>query len=46
MKYEVKIRINGFISYVEVTANSASQVHQIIRAQYGESATILGTTRK
>ncbi|MDA8967947.1 hypothetical protein N9F76_01500 [bacterium] len=46
MNYEVKIRVNGFVSYVNVTANSVSQAHQLIRAQYGNSATILGTTRK
>ena len=46
MEYEVKIRINGFVSYVNVTANSVSQAQQIVRAQYGAAVDVLGTTRK
>jgi hypothetical protein len=46
MNYEVKIRINGYVSYVSVTANSVSQAHQFARAQYGGNVTILGTIRR
>jgi hypothetical protein len=44
MTYEVKIRLNGFVSHVMVTANSVSQAHQLVRSQYG-SVDILGTRR-
>ena len=43
MNYEVKIRINGVISYVQVTANSAGLAHQQVKAMYGSNATILYT---
>lgn len=46
MNYEVKIRINGVISYVQVTANSAGQAQQQVKAMYGSNATILGTKIK
>lgn len=45
MTYEVKIRVNGFVTYVNVVANSVSQAHQLVFAQYG-NVDILGTNRR
>ena len=42
--FEVKIRLAGRVSYVEVTANDSAQARSIIYAQY-DDVTILQTKR-
>jgi hypothetical protein len=46
MNFEVKIRVNGVVHYVNVTANSAGQAIALVRAQYGSAVEILGTSRR
>jgi hypothetical protein len=46
MKYEVKIRIKGVVSYVNVTANSVAQAIQQVKAMYGPGVEVLGTNRR
>ena len=43
--FEVKIRLEGRVSYVEVSANDSAHARSLIRAQYGDAVTILQTTR-
>ena len=35
MKYDVKIRFQGHISWVTVDANNAHQAKELVKAQYG-----------
>ena len=46
MNFEVKIRMNGLVHYVNVTANSAGQAIALVRTQYGSAVEILGTSRR
>jgi hypothetical protein len=43
--YEVKIRLAGRVSYVEVSANDSAQARMLVNAQYGGAVTILQTKR-
>ena len=44
-EFEVKIRLQGRISYIEVTARDAAHARLLVRTQYGDSITILQTKR-
>ena len=44
-QYRVKIRFNGAISYVTVSANSAGQAKQLVLAQYGSQVDVLSVSR-
>lgn len=46
MKYEVKIRFQGHVSYVEADASNASQAKALVEAQYGEKVTIISCSVK
>ena len=41
MRYQVKIRFQGHISWVEVDANGSDQAKALVRQQYGEQVTVL-----
>jgi hypothetical protein len=41
MRYEVKIRFQGHISWVEVDANGNDQAKALVKAQYGEKVVVL-----
>ena len=43
--FEVKIRLAGSVSYVEVTARDSAQARKLIQAKYGNAVTILQTKR-
>ena len=43
--FEVKIRLNGRMSYVEGTANDSAHARMLVTAQYGHGVTILQTKR-
>ena len=43
--YEVTIRLNGWLSQVNVTASSAGHAKQLVEAQYGGNLTVLRTKR-
>jgi len=43
--FEVKIRLQGRVSYVEVTARDAAHARSLVAAQYGDVITILQTKR-
>jgi len=43
--YEVKIRLDGRISYVTVTAGDAGHAKKLVEAQDGGSVTVLQTRR-
>jgi hypothetical protein len=43
--FSVKIRIEGRVSWVEVTARDAAHARLLVRTQYGDSITILQTKR-
>lgn len=43
--FDVKIRLAGSVSYVEVTARDSAQARKLIQAQYGITVTILQTKR-
>jgi hypothetical protein len=43
--FEVKIRLEGRVSYVEVEARDAAHARLLVRTQYGDAVTILQTTR-
>ena len=44
-QFEAKIRLQGRVSYVRVTASDSAHARSLIRAQYGASVTILQTKR-
>lgn len=44
-QYSVKIRFNGTISHVTVSANSAGQAKQLVLAQYGGQVDVLSVSR-
>ena len=39
--YQVKIRLKGSVSWVEVQANDGGHAKALVRAQYGDSVDIL-----
>lgn len=43
--YDVKIRFNGVISWVQVNANSAGQAKQLVLSQYGGAVDVLSVQR-
>jgi len=43
--FEVKIRLAGRVSYVEVTASDSAHARLLVAAQYGDAVTILQTKR-
>ena len=43
--FEVKIRLAGRVSYVEVTASDSAHARMLVAAQYGGAVTILQTKR-
>jgi hypothetical protein len=43
--YNVKIRLNGRISYTTVTASSAGHAKQLVLAQYGGAVDVLTVSR-
>ena len=40
-KYQVKIKLNGSITYVEVLATNAGRAKDFVLAQYGDKVVIL-----
>jgi hypothetical protein len=45
MRYQVKIRFQGHISWVEVDANGSDQAKALVRQQYGPQVTVLNAQR-
>ncbi len=43
--YEVKIRLSGRVSYIEVQARDSAHARQLVAAQFGAAVTVLQTTR-
>lgn len=43
--YEVKLRLEGRVSYIEVQARDAAHVRLLVAAQFGSAVTVLQTTR-
>jgi hypothetical protein len=41
MKYEVKIRFRGHVSWVEADANNAAQAKALVKQQYGPQVDVL-----
>jgi hypothetical protein len=41
VKYEVKIRFQGHISWVQVDANNAAQAKALVQQQYGPQVDVL-----
>ena len=41
MKYQVKIRFQGHVSWVEVDANGSDQAKALVRQQYGCQVDVL-----
>ena len=41
MKYEVKIRFQGHISWVETDANNQGQAKALVKQQYGPQVDVL-----
>jgi len=41
VKYQVKIRFQGHVSWVEVDANGSDQAKALVKAQYGEQVVVL-----
>jgi len=41
VKYQVKIRFQGHISWVEVDANGSDQAKALVRQMYGPEAVVL-----
>jgi hypothetical protein len=41
MRYQVKIRFQGHISWVEVDANGSDQAKALVRQQYGPEVAVL-----
>ncbi len=45
MSYEVKIRFQGHVSWVEVEANGSDQAKALVRQQYGAEVDVLYARR-
>jgi len=41
MKYQVKIRFQGHVGWVEVDANNAAQAKELVRQQYGPQVDVI-----
>ena len=41
MKFQVKIRFQGHVSWVEVDANNAAQAKALVKQQYGSEVDVL-----
>ncbi|MHB1038505.1 MAG: hypothetical protein ACYC0Y_28110 [Pirellulales bacterium] len=41
MKYQVKIRFQGHVSWVEVDGNNAAQAKELVRQQYGPKIDVI-----
>jgi len=41
VKYQVKIRFQGHISWVEVDANGSDQARALVKQMYGEQVVVL-----
>jgi len=41
MKYEVKIRFQGHVSWVEVDANNGAQAKELVRQQFGPEVEVI-----
>ncbi len=41
MKYQVKIRFQGHVSWVEVDANNGAQAKELVRQQYGPEVDVI-----
>ena len=44
-EFEVKIRLQGRVSYVRVTARDAGHARMLVQAQYGDAVTVLQVKR-
>jgi hypothetical protein len=44
-EFEVKIRLQGRVSYVRVTARDAGHARLLVQAQYGDAVTVLQIKR-
>lgn len=44
-QFEAKIRLQGRVSYVSVSARDSAHARALVRAQYGSSVTVLQTKR-
>ncbi len=43
--FEVKIRLDGRVSYIQVTACDSAHARRLVQAQFGTAVTILQTKR-
>jgi len=41
MKYQVKIRFQGHVSWVEVDANNGAQAKELVRQQFGAEVDVI-----
>ena len=41
MKYQVKIRFQGHVSWVQVDANCAAQAKELVRQQFGPEVDVI-----
>jgi hypothetical protein len=41
MKYEVKIRFQGHVSWVSADANNAAQAKELVRQQFGPEVDVI-----
>jgi hypothetical protein len=41
MRYQVKIRFQGHVSWVEVNANGSDQAKALVKQQYGSEVDVL-----
>ena len=41
MKYQVKIRFQGHVGWVDVDANNAAQAKELVRQQYGPEVDVI-----
>jgi len=45
VKYQVKIRFQGHVSWVEVDANGSDQAKALVRQMYGEKVDVLNSKK-
>jgi len=41
MRYQVKIRFQGHVSWIEVDANGSDQAKAMVKARYGDGVVVL-----
>ena len=46
MKYQVKIRFQGHVSWVEVDANNGAQAKELVRQLYGPEVDVIYSQRR